>query len=160
MSRFRALIVASVVISLLAGCQISTQGHANASAYLSAQQATEEYKNEAKRWELAPGHTWQATPYATKFHDGKEVAYERGIGRHDASFDWWCSWAETLLDAPGDEERDAAAHQVLRIHETSWYTEALVAEDKEAFDRDVFYGVQNGNYSGITAVVKQSCVHG
>lgn len=148
--KLMSLIVAGLACTTFAGCRADDSGR-----YHSADEATREYAAATKEWSLAPGATWPEHPYLSTLHGG-EAMYEKGSGKIDASFDWWCSWALRLKTPQTDEQRRETEMNVLRIRETPFY-QGLIPKDRSAFNRDVVYPAMDGNFAGASVVAEQNC---
>ncbi|MFY1595977.1 hypothetical protein [Micromonospora sp. WMMD737] len=147
-------LILTLAVALTTGCQSDDDvSYAN---YQPADKANHEYREAAKKWDLAPGATWPTEPFADRLSDGNEAYYEKGSGVVDASFDWWCSWALTLTRQQTEQERKISQDHVLRIHETPFY-QRLIPQDREAFDRDVVKPALTGDFSGATMVANTNC---
>jgi hypothetical protein len=90
--------------------------------YGSAQDAANEYRDEARRLQLAPGWTWPADPaYAERTEDGALQMYETNLGRVDAAWYWHCSWGRTFFSALDPAEQQLALKEVLALRESAFY---------------------------------------
>ena len=123
---------------------------------LTTQQATQEYQSEARTLTLPAHASWPATPIAAKAPDGSGMIYEPGFGRQAADHDWYCSWARhTISSAPG-RQRNKALSTLLTIRSRYYYTRALAADSKPAFDR-VLDSASLGDMSALQTDVELNC---
>jgi hypothetical protein len=103
---------------------------------LTAQQATSEYRAEAKALTLAPKVVWPSAPIAATAEDGVAMVYEPGFGRQAADSYWFCSWSGRALEVGvTDTDRKAAVAELDKIRTTYFYTRALAPESKPILDK-------------------------
>ncbi|MEU8078342.1 hypothetical protein AB0B31_23185 [Catellatospora citrea] len=162
----RLVVLASATILTASLVWVTSAGRSGANdgqetldgiAYLTAQQTMAEYEQEATKWTFAPMRPQPKKTYADTLSDGKQAMYQKGTARIDASFDWWCSWARMLVEAQTPADHDTALPHVLSVHQTPFYAEGLVPQDRPVFDHDVVTPAQAGDYSGVKAAVTQNC---
>lgn len=158
LKRVEKLALFTFIISVTAlgtGCRANQSDGGGYSNYVSAKEATQEYKEAAKKWDLAPGSVWPTEPYPDRFNGG-EAFYDKGSGDVDASFDWWCSWVRELTEAQTEERRKTAEAHVLGIRETPFYY-GLTPGDRLSFNEDVVEPALAGDFYGASRVAELSC---
>ncbi len=153
LSRLSLVAVLMTMIVLVASC---TEGANEGPPYLTAVEATEEFRSEAAGLTLAPGFEWPAQPIAATAPDGAGMVYEKGFGRQAANHFWYCTWARTALTSEG-AARNAALAQAVQIKDTYYYTTALAFESRPFFDR-VLANAELGDLSGLSNDVNLNCV--
>ncbi|MDI6106030.1 hypothetical protein QLQ12_46445 [Actinoplanes sp. NEAU-A12] len=155
--RFTESKVAFMLLAALvtAGCQASPTP--DEAQWISAEQATLEYKDEARKLALAPGWEWpQGRQYESHASDGNEINYGVNTGRVDAAWYWHCTWARNYFSATSTAERGAAFQQVLRLKESAFYHYGLVSEDKGPRDR-VLALAESGETEQLRDTIEANC---
>jgi hypothetical protein len=149
--------ILAVTAALLVAC--GTEGAEQVGRdYLTAAEATTQYRAEAKKWALAPGWTWPTPPYPGVGPDGSPAVYGLDIGRVDATLYWFCSWGRLLSGATSSTvDTNSALRNVLRVDETAFYRVGLLTPDRDAFDRDVTTPARAGDLSGLATFVDDTC---
>jgi hypothetical protein len=79
---------------------------------LTAEEANQQYRDEAAKWEFPAGWPLPDAPFSGKGPDGADAMYGPGMGRQHAEHQWRCAWYRTLLGANSDADRQAAFDQL------------------------------------------------
>lgn len=125
--------------------------------WVSADETTKEYFDEAKTLQLAPGWRWPTDPgYLDTADDGKKIVYGSGAGRVDAAWYWHCSWARTYFSATDETLRRTAFREVLRLRESAFYRLGLAPDDQAARDR-VLKAAEQGDTSMLHLIIDRNC---
>jgi hypothetical protein len=121
------------------------------------EEATQEYFDEAARWELPPGWGWpEGIVYTGEAPDGAGVVYEPNTGRVDATLYWFCAWSRTLLGADSEADRATALGQVLRLPETPFYKVGLLPDGRASFDGKLG-AAEAGDFRELTEITEVNC---
>lgn len=129
------------------------------SGYLSKDDTGAEYRAEAENWELAPGWEWPGVlGYTGVGPDGTGVAYyERGTGRVDATYYWYCSWGRAALHASTARDEAVAIDKLLNLTETPYYLLGLVFEEDRLYVDRIVEGLATGDLTRLAIDVEANC---
>jgi hypothetical protein len=160
LSRFLKLLPLLVVVASLAGYfgtrYLSARSGGKLTG-LSPAHTTRDFRAEEATLRLAPGWSWPTRPIRSKAPDGRSVMYEKGFGKQAADYYWYCSWATSAVDrAAAPSSRRIAVRRVLAIREKYFFTTALAAVSKPAFDR-VLTSASRGDVRGLRRDVALNC---
>lgn len=124
---------------------------------LSPEETLEEYRIEAESLTLAPGWEWPESPVLSKAPDGNDIMYERGWGKQEADFYWFCSWISRTIDPQlSKTEQQKALKNVLSIRTKYFYTTALADESKPFFDQ-MLQKASDGNMEDLKEYYELNC---
>jgi hypothetical protein len=119
-------------------------------------EAVAEYQAESKTLALAPGWKWPADPaFDPTGPDGKPMYYQRGYGKAQAGFYWYCSWSRVYLAAQG-QARDDAWTQVVKVRDTYYYKVAMLPPDQAEFESGLTKAGL-GDLTQFTEVITLNC---
>lgn len=88
------------------GCSSDDGGTGGDTVILNAEQALEEYREQAAELELAAGDEFVDMPPTLSALDeqGNAMGFEAGVGAQTAQLQWYCSWARAALADPAAGE--------------------------------------------------------
>jgi hypothetical protein len=116
---------------------------------LTAEEATQEYRAEARSLKLAPGAEWPVNPIQSIAEDGVPMIYEPGFGKQAADSHWFCSWSAKALETDAtDAQRADAVAELEKIRTTYFYTRALAPESRPVLDK-VLASTQLGDFGPL-----------
>ncbi|HIW62173.1 MAG TPA: hypothetical protein H9881_06935 [Candidatus Stackebrandtia excrementipullorum] len=121
------------------------------------EEATQQYFEEAQKWELAPGWEWPEDPgYAAENSgDGQGTVYGPDMGRVDANEFWFCSWASTAVSTDDKDLVAQSVEEILKYEETTGYKKSD-AGAKEYTD-DMLASAADGDFQTLTEYVTLNC---
>ncbi len=102
-----ALLIPALLLPVaLLGCSSDGDGAGGDTVILTADEALEEYREQANLLELVPGDTFAVMPISLSPLDeqGNQIGFEAGVGAQAAQFQWYCSWAKAALADPAASE--------------------------------------------------------
>lgn len=146
-------IMAVALLIALSGCAGGEDGLPS----ITAEEANEQYREEAASWDLPPGWDWPQAPYSGQGPDGAPAVYGTEIGRVDASRYWYCAWNRELVAADTAEERQVALAHVLRVRDTPYYQIGL--EDTGSTDARL-EAAEAGDLSELANYTEINCPEG
>lgn len=124
---------------------------------ITADEANQQYQDEAAKWDLPTGWEWPAEPYSGQGPDGVRAVYGTKIGQVDATSYWFCAWSRALIDADTEKGQQAALDQVLRVRKTPFYQIGL--EDSGPLDA-ILASAEAGDLSKLASDTELNCPEG
>ena len=151
-------IAVGVLLIALGGCGGgNSQEEQDGPPSITADEANQQYHEEAANWDLPAGWKWPAKPYSGKGPDGVRAVYSTEIGQVDATSYWFCAWSRASIDADTTEDRQVALDHVLRVRETPFYQIGLV--NTEPIDA-VLAAAEAGDLSKLASDAELNCPEG
>jgi hypothetical protein len=130
----KLMLALAAVLTLASACG---QDNAAEGAYdgMTPAQTKDEYHAEAATLSLAPGWAWpQEIKLDEAGPDGRPMDYQRGYGKTQANWYWYCSWGRTFLAAQGTQ-REEAYGNMQKIRDLFYYKVALLPADRVRFEK-------------------------
>jgi hypothetical protein len=127
-------VLSSLFIMVLSVALGACGVHQGSSQWVTASEATAQYRDEARQLRLAPGWDWPSDLGYEDFVEGDRVMHEANLGRADAAWYWHCSWARRFLNPISPTDQAASLSEVLKLRTSAYYKWGL--DDVERRRRD------------------------
>jgi hypothetical protein len=133
------LAMAAAAALALAGCGAEDGARTQtvaAPVLVDATQARAEYAAQTRRLDLPEGYSWPSSPPLLR-EDLVPAGhmFERGVGRQEAEFHWYCAWAQFALARP--------SHRAPAVDALRSFEQMALWTEMDQNGRSLFRGIQD-----------------